>query len=130
MVREVVPPFSPEDTVKDFAKTLKKYGISEVTGDRYAGEWPRERFRFEGIHYKVSVRTKSEIYKEVLPLLNSEQTELLDLEKMRIQLLSLERKTSRGGKDSIDHPPGGHDDVINSGAGALVECHVGGVELW
>jgi hypothetical protein len=23
----------------------------------------------------------------------------------------LERRTSRGGRDSIDHPPGGHDDL-------------------
>lgn len=129
-IREVIPPFSPEGVVKDFATVLKKYGISEVTGDRYAGEWPRERFRKEGIHYKVSSNTKSEIYKEVLPLLNSEQTELLDLTKMKIQLLNLERRTSRGGKDTIDHPPGGHDDIINAGAGALVECHGGGVDLW
>jgi hypothetical protein len=34
--------------------------------------------------------------------------------------VSLERRTSRGGKDSIDHPPGGHDDLANAAAGALV----------
>jgi hypothetical protein len=27
---------------------------------------------------------------------------------------------SRGGRDSIDHPPGGHDDLINAAAIALV----------
>jgi hypothetical protein len=32
----------------------------------------------------------------------------------------LERRTSRGGKDSVDHPPGSHDDVANAAAGALV----------
>jgi hypothetical protein len=32
----------------------------------------------------------------------------------------LERRTSRGGKDSIDHPPGAHDDVANAMAGAMV----------
>ena len=36
------------------------------------------------------------------------------------QLLSLERNTARGGKDSIDHGRGGHDDVANTAAGALV----------
>jgi hypothetical protein len=36
------------------------------------------------------------------------------------QLCSLERRTARGGKDSIDHPPGNHhDDIINSAAGSL-----------
>jgi hypothetical protein len=34
-------------------------------------------------------------------------------------LLSLERRTARSGKDSVDHPPAGHDDLINAAAGAL-----------
>ena len=36
------------------------------------------------------------------------------------QFLSLERRTARGGRDSIDHPPGGKDDLANAAAGALV----------
>ena len=36
------------------------------------------------------------------------------------QLLSLERRVSRSGAESIDHPRHGHDDLINSAAGALV----------
>jgi hypothetical protein len=43
-VRERRPPFSPDDVVSDFAELLKAYGITEVHGDRYAGERPRERF--------------------------------------------------------------------------------------
>src|SRR5262245_64495887 len=31
----------------------------------------------------------------------------------------LERRTSRGGRDSIDHAPGGHDDLANAAAGAI-----------
>lgn len=38
------------------------------------------------------------------------------------QLCSLERRVCRGGRDSIDHPPRGRDDVINSAAGALVRA--------
>jgi hypothetical protein len=37
------------------------------------------------------------------------------------QLLGLERRTARSGKDSIDHAPGGHDDVANAAASALLE---------
>jgi hypothetical protein len=37
--------------------------------------------------------------------------------KIISQLCMLERRTSRGGRDSIDHPPGGHDDVANVIAG-------------
>ena len=33
------------------------------------------------------------------------------------QLIGLERRTARGGRDSIDHGPGGHDDVCNAVAG-------------
>ena len=34
------------------------------------------------------------------------------------QLCGLERRTARSGKDSIDHGPGGHDDLANAVAGA------------
>ncbi len=41
---------------------------------------------------------------------------------MEAQLCGLERRTSRGGRDSIDHGPGGHDDLSNAVAGALVRA--------
>ena len=44
-VRERRPPFSPDDVVIEFSGLLKAYGIRKVTGDRYGGEWPSERFR-------------------------------------------------------------------------------------
>ena len=34
--------------------------------------------------------------------------------------MDLERRTSRGGRDSIDHAPGAHDDLPNAVAGVLV----------
>ena len=34
--------------------------------------------------------------------------------------MSLDRRTGRSGKDSVDHGPRGHDDVANAAAGALV----------
>jgi hypothetical protein len=71
--------------------------------------------------YEVSERSKSEIYVDLLPLLNSRRIELLDHPKLTGQLCALERRTVRGsGRDVIDHPPGGHDDLVNSAAGALV----------
>jgi hypothetical protein len=120
-VREIKPPFSPESVVVEFAQIIKSYGCREVTGDRYAGEWPRERFREHGIEYKTSEKSKSDIYRELLPPLNSGKLELLDHQRLVTQLCSLERRVGRGtGKDSIDHPPGSHDDVANAAAGALV----------
>ena len=120
LVRERRPPFSPDDVVREFAETLKRYGIEKVEGDRYAGEWPRERFRQHGIEYETSERSKSEIYREMLPLLNSSRVDLLDSPRLISQLLNLERRTGSTGRDIIDHPPNAHDDVINAAAGALL----------
>jgi hypothetical protein len=56
-------------------------------------------------------------------LLNGRKALLLDNKTLQRQLVSLERKTSRGGRDSIDHPPGAKDDVANAVCGALVRAH-------
>ena len=119
-VREVRPPFSPEQATTDFAELLKSYRLSRVTGDRYAGEWPRERFRTHGITYDLSESPKSDIYRDVLPTLNSGRAQLLNLPRLASQLCTLERRTSRQGKDSIDHAPGSHDDVANAACGVLL----------
>jgi hypothetical protein len=122
LVRERRPPFSPEAVVSEFAADLNRYGIHEVVGDRYGGEWPRERFIAYGIHYRTADRPKSEIYQSCLLMLNSGKIELLDNKVLRQQLIGLERRTARGGRDSIDHRPGGRDDVTNSVAGVLIRC--------
>ena len=119
-VREIRPPFSPDSVVGDFVDLLRRYQLSEVTGDRYGGEFVREQFERRGVTYRVSERSKSEIYRELLPLLNSRRIELLDLPRLHAQLLGLERRVARGGRDSIDHAPGAHDDIANAAAGALV----------
>jgi hypothetical protein len=130
-VREVRAPFSPEAVVDEFVTTLRTYRVTTVTGDAYAGEWPRERFQRRGITYQRSTRNKSEIYQAFAPLVNGGRCELLDHVVLARQLQGLERKTSRAGKDSIDHGPRGRDDVANAVAGALVlaagqnKSHVG-----
>jgi hypothetical protein len=119
-IRERKPPFSPEAVVAEYAALLRQYRCSTVYGDRYAGEWPPEQFRKHGVNYEASEQTKSEIYVDLLPLLNSGAVDLLDNDRLVHQLAGLERRTSRSGRDSIDHGPGGHDDVSNCVAGALV----------
>lgn len=119
LVREKKAPFSPESTVVEFCETLKAYGVTSVTGDRYAGEWPREQFRKNGVEYNLSEKVRSDLYRDLLPVLNSGKIELLDIPVLSRQLSGLERRTARGGKDSIDHAPGGHDDVANAVAGVV-----------
>jgi hypothetical protein len=54
-----------------------------------------------------------------LPIINSGRVSLLDDARLLAQILGLERRTARGGRDSIDHAPGGHDDVANAAAGVI-----------
>jgi hypothetical protein len=115
-------PFSPEDTTKDLSTWLKQYHVSAVRGDRYAGEWPAEQFRKHGITYRAAEKPKSELYREFGAVLNSGQVDLLDDARLVTQLTGLERRTARGGKDSIDHPPGSHDDIANAVAGAVAHA--------
>lgn len=128
-VRERRPPFSPADVVAEFAGVAKSYRCGSVTGDQYAGEWPRERFREHGVTYELAGKVRSDLYRDLLPLLNSGQVELLDHPRLVSQLCALERRTARSGRDSIDHAPGGHDDVANAVAGALVCSNEKGVRL-
>lgn len=118
-VRERRPPFSPDDVAREFATTIKSYGIASARSDRYGGQWPRERMAVHGVDVTNAKLTTSDTYLALLPMLNSGRVELLDHPRLTTQLCSLERRTGRG-KDIIDHPPGQHDDLITAVAGALV----------
>lgn len=130
LLRERKPPFSPESVVREFCELLATYGITRVTGDHYSGEWVREEFGKHQVVYDPCEHTKSALYGQLLPRVNSSQVVLLEHARLNAQLCSLERRTARGGRDSIDHPPGQHDDVANAAAGALslVAQQVGYVE--
>ena len=88
---------------------MKNYNVSSISGDRFAGIWPVEQFRKFNIRYEQSAEPKSDLYQSLLPLINSRRIDLLDNPKLINQLIGLERRTARGGRDSIDHGPGGHD---------------------
>jgi hypothetical protein len=115
--REARPPFSPQTVVDDFATLLKTYRVSKVSGDHYAGEFPRELFRKRGIAYECAESPKSDLFRDLLPLLNSGRIVLPKSERLVNQLCGLERRVGRSGKDSIDHGPGQHDDLANAVAG-------------
>jgi hypothetical protein len=124
VIREVKPPFSPEAVVAEFCKLLTAYHIHSVVGDKYAGLWPRERFTVHSKTYDAAAKPKSDVYRDFLPAVNGRRVELLDHPKMVAQLCGLERRTARGGRDSIDHPPNQHDDIANCVAGVLTNLIV------
>src|SRR5437899_2866195 len=118
-VRAIRPPFDPGEVVKEYCEVSKLYGLTSLVGDNYGGEWPKAEFAKHGIHYELSEKTKSELYLAMIPVLTSRRIELLDIDKMKSEFRRLERRRGRSGKDSIDHPPRGSDDIANSIAGII-----------
>jgi hypothetical protein len=120
-LRERRPPFIEMETA------LKSHGIGTIQSGKYDGSWMVESFAACCIRCEQSAKPKSDLYVDLLPLLNSRRVELLDHPRLVTQLCGLERRTARGGRDSIDHVPGGHDDLANAvaGAAALALGHQG-----
>lgn len=118
------PPFrdgGPARVAEEFSEVIKSYGLFEVTGDRYAAGFNTEAFRKHGVEYRHAELTTSDYFSGFLPILNSGRVRLLDHRRLAAQLCSLERRASRiGAKDSISHPPGGHDDCAAAVAGLMV----------
>lgn len=92
---------SPALIVQEYAGVLKRYGITEVTGDRYAGQWPSDEFQRHGIRYLTSDLDRSGIYLEFMAQVNSGQTILPPDEKIVRQMIGLERRTGRSGRDTM-----------------------------
>jgi hypothetical protein len=116
-LREIVAPFDPESATDEFVWLFASYGIRVTNGDRYASAWVSQAFEKRRIEYRHSELPKSALYSNLLPHLNSKTIRLLDHPRSINQICSLERRTARGGRDSIDHPPQAHDDVANAIAG-------------
>jgi len=114
---------SPADIAKEFAQVMLRYDVRACHGDRYAGRWPRDEFLRWGIRYQTSELDRSGLYLELLARLNSGGVELPPCPILKRQLAGLERRTSRAGRDSIDHGPGGHDDRANAVAGLVTVAH-------
>lgn len=116
-LRRWKPPFSPQYVIGEMVQHLRRYSLRRVTGDNYAAEFVAQGFEAQSIRYRKSEKNKSALYLELLPRICSQEIELPDDETLIKQLCSLERRTRSGGKDIIDHPPGGHDDLANAIAG-------------
>ena len=120
LLRERKPPFSP-DGGRAVRRAVPDLRVTTVSGDRYGGGMaaravPDARHRVQG-------RGADEV--GTLPR-NAAAPDRPAGGAARPAsparpARSLERRTGRApGRDSIDHPPGAHDDVANAAAGALV----------
>jgi hypothetical protein len=106
--------------VRSYARVFKASGVPWVMGDRFGGDWVKERFTKAQVGYRAASKTKSDLYQHLLPLLYSGQIVLPNNRRLLNQICGLERKTRAGGRDSIDHgpQPNVHDDLSNCAAGA------------
>ncbi len=119
VVRAWSPPFDPSSVITEAADLLKRYHVTQVTGDRYAAEFVTEQFRHHDVTYTASSRDRSALYLELLPLINARRVVLLDLPDLLAELRGLQRRRGPGGRDRVDHVPGSKDDAANAVAGVL-----------
>jgi hypothetical protein len=93
-------------------------GCHSVVSDNYAAGFSQALIHNAGLGFTPAKKHKSELYLELLPLLNSQRISLPRNERLIDQIAGLERSTMRSGRDAIDHGPHSNDDVANAVAGA------------
>lgn len=119
VIRGRRPPFDPKEVVAEFAGLARDYGCTEIVGDNYAGEWVAQAFADAGLVYRRADMAKSGLYLEMLPIFMRGAVSIPDHPVLVRELRLLERRTTRSGKDSVDHPQSGSDDYANALAGLL-----------
>jgi hypothetical protein len=113
-VRYWQAPHDPAAVAVHVAAFLKEYRLVTALADQYAAEFSRSVYRSAGVQLLDAPVNRSESYLHLLPLFTQAKIEIPDDQTLRVELLGLERKVGKSGKDSVDHRPGSHDDVSNS----------------
>jgi hypothetical protein len=127
VLREYKPRFIPAQVIAELAALCKRYNITEVTGDKFAGGFHADEWARHGIRFKACENTTSENYLQVLPMLLSGRARLLDNITLRNQFAGLERKVTPAGHEVVTHMQvsSAHDDLSCAAAGALAACGTG-----
>lgn len=127
VVRGIPGPFDPYLITKGFAELCKQYRITTVVGDKWGKEWVQSAWRGTGIAYVQSPLAKSDIYLEVVPLFARGLVRLPDHGPLLRELRLLHLQRHSGGRQSVDHPRGEHDDHANAVCGVLrsLSAHFG-----
>jgi hypothetical protein len=101
--------FSPAVVVNDVLVPLcNSYGVHSVSSDNYASGFSQALIHNAGLGFAPAKKHKSELYLELLPLLNSQRISLPRNDCLVNQIAGLERSTQRSGRDFIDHAPNSH----------------------
>ena len=102
-----------EGVVAEIVTVLRGFGCDSVLADRYAANWVIQAFARHSIAV-IPAPDKSACYVELEPVIAQGRLALLDHPTQTRELSLLERRARPGGKPSIDHPRGGHDDFANA----------------
>ena len=122
-MREIKAPFSPEKVVAEFCQLMKSYnmlscqrrplrqgmagrGVPPPRHPLHAGRPAQERPLCRGV-----VAADQQPADRAVRLARADRANLQP-----------ERSTRHGGAERIDHPPHGHDDVVNAVAGVAAIC--------
>jgi hypothetical protein len=119
VIRSRAPKFNPEEVTAQYCDLLKSYRISQVTGDKFSGDWASNTFQKFGITYKRAEKPKSELYLAAESVFNTGRIELPNREKAISQLKALVRKVRSGGRDSVDTDSGQPEDEANVLCGCI-----------
>jgi len=118
-------PHDPVQVAKEVAAFMAAYGLSTAISDQYGAELSRSIYAEAGVTLIPAEVNRSEAYLHMLPLFTSGRIEIPDDPVLRSELLSLERRTGRTGRDSVDSRPGLHEDLANSVALAAWAANAG-----
>jgi hypothetical protein len=126
-LREFKAPFSPAAFIDAVCGVADRHGISDCWADGFCKGMVGEKLRERNKRFRDAPLPKSGIYAEILGWLNSYNVILLDSQRLRSQLLALDRRPGAAGKEIIEHPRRLHarDDVCNAACGALMLCAAG-----
>jgi hypothetical protein len=124
-------PFDPDDALREVSDLCREFGTYTVYGDNWAADLLVAAFRKFGVTYKnITVKdrgeehklSRSQIYLASLSAFSAGRVRLPHSERLIHQLISLERRPSSSGHDSVDHPQRGghHDDLANVVCGCVV----------
>lgn len=114
------PPFSPSQVAIEASELCSRFGVSVVTGDRFAQGFSDEALRRAGLTYRHSDMDKSALYVAFAGGVNAGEVRLLDSPDLLREIRGLERRRTPT-RDKVDHRPGAHDDRANSCAGVIAQ---------
>lgn len=109
----------PADITAEYAELFKAYGIRTIVTDKFAGSWAKDEFEKNDIKVEQSAAPKSELYRDSVSRFNSGLVQLPPDATLISQFCNLERRVARNGRETIDSPPGGHEDRANAAAGIM-----------